>query len=221
MEAGKQSRGLGGFRWGIDFICLTEIYISARTCGDNPAARLDRRNSKFSELIGKSPEFDSSNTNSVYNRRYCLRSIFKRFGYLPSLYLHIETYTAVTSTERRPQWPRLWWSRSPALLQKILRKSPRLLDSSVLVEKQKHVLSSGISWLIVTGSAGIAELAIFHPVDTIAKRLMSNQGKVASAARLNEVIFRDTAHAPVFKKFTSLFPGLGYAAGYKVPPILD
>ena len=45
---------------------------------------------------------------------------------------------------------------------------------------------------------------------------MSNQGKVASAARLNEVIFKDKAHAAVGKKFTSLFPGLGYAAGYKV-----
>lgn len=70
--------------------------------------------------------------------------------------------------------------------------------------------------LTVLGSAGIAELAIFHPVDTIAKRLMSNQGKVASAARLNEVIFRNSAHETISKKFTSLFPGLGYAAGYKV-----
>ncbi|KAK4691205.1 hypothetical protein P7C71_g5745, partial [Lecanoromycetidae sp. Uapishka_2] len=75
---------------------------------------------------------------------------------------------------------------------------------------------SAAARLLGSGSAGIAELAIFHPVDTIAKRLMSNQGKVASAARLNEVIFRDTAHAPVLKKFTSLFPGLGYAAGYKI-----
>ncbi|CAD6590326.1 MAG: hypothetical protein ALECFALPRED_005482 [Alectoria fallacina] len=75
---------------------------------------------------------------------------------------------------------------------------------------------SATARLLGSGSAGIAELAIFHPVDTIAKRLMSNQGKVASAARLNEVIFRDTAHATVGKKFTSLFPGLGYAAGYKV-----
>lgn len=45
---------------------------------------------------------------------------------------------------------------------------------------------------------------------------MSNQGKVASVSRLNEVIFKDKAHAPAFRKFTSLFPGLGYAAGYKV-----
>ena len=45
---------------------------------------------------------------------------------------------------------------------------------------------------------------------------MSNQGKVTSVSRLNEVIFKDKAHAPAFRKFTSLFPGLGYAAGYKV-----
>ena len=45
---------------------------------------------------------------------------------------------------------------------------------------------------------------------------MSNTGKVSSLTRLNEVIFKDKAHAPAFRKFTSLFPGLGYAAGYKV-----
>lgn len=45
---------------------------------------------------------------------------------------------------------------------------------------------------------------------------MSNQGKVASAARLNEVIFKEKAHVSVRQKFGSLFPGLGYAAAYKV-----
>jgi len=39
---------------------------------------------------------------------------------------------------------------------------------------------------------------------------------VSSASQLNKVIFRDTATAPVGRKFVSLFPGLGYAAGYKV-----
>jgi len=33
---------------------------------------------------------------------------------------------------------------------------------------------------------------------------------------LKQVVFRDTATAPIGKKFFSLFPGLGYAAGYKV-----
>ncbi|KAJ6439618.1 nuclear pore protein (Nic96) [Purpureocillium lavendulum] len=70
--------------------------------------------------------------------------------------------------------------------------------------------------MLATGSAGIAELAVFHPVDTIAKRLMSNQTRVASASQLNQVIFKDKASAPLGRKFFSLFPGLGYAAGYKV-----
>ncbi|KAI9749103.1 MAG: hypothetical protein M1815_002750 [Lichina confinis] len=81
----------------------------------------------------------------------------------------------------------------------------------------KHVeRESSVARLLGSGSAGIAELAIFHPVDTIAKRLMSNQGKVSSITTLNTVIFRDYSAAPARRKFFSLFPGLGYAAGYKV-----
>ncbi|PGG95428.1 mitochondrial GTP/GDP carrier protein 1 [Blastomyces parvus] len=75
---------------------------------------------------------------------------------------------------------------------------------------------SGMARLLGSGSSGIAELLIFHPVDTTAKRLMSNQGKIANVSQLNKVVFRDFADASVAKKFTSLFPGLGYAAGYKV-----
>ena len=45
---------------------------------------------------------------------------------------------------------------------------------------------------------------------------MSNYGKVASAAQLNSVIFKDKAHAPIGTRFFSLFPGLGYAAAYKI-----
>jgi hypothetical protein len=69
--------------------------------------------------------------------------------------------------------------------------------------------------MLGSGSAGIAELLIFHPVDTVAKRLMSNQAKV-SLSTLSPIIFRDTATAPITRKLLSLFPGLGYAAGYKV-----
>jgi len=39
---------------------------------------------------------------------------------------------------------------------------------------------------------------------------------VDSVSKLNSVIFREKAAAPAGKKFFSLFPGLGYAAGYKV-----
>lgn len=91
------------------------------------------------------------------------------------------------------------------------------------------------------GTAGIAELAVFHPVsytgtiskpntllmelrpqvDTVAKRLMSNQTKIANASELNKVVFRESATAPASRKFVSLFPGLGYAAGYKVGSTRD
>jgi len=88
---------------------------------------------------------------------------------------------------------------------------------------------------------------VFHPVDTIAKRLMTNKDAVRpnpsvfappalirpdrhggltccdhprrrqiSRANVKEIIFRKHANAPVGQKFLSLFPGLGYAAGYKV-----
>ena len=66
------------------------------------------------------------------------------------------------------------------------------------------------------GTAGVSELLIFHPVDTVAKRLMSNQGKVTSASQLNSVVFKTHASEPVVKRFFTLFPGLGYAASYKI-----
>jgi len=75
---------------------------------------------------------------------------------------------------------------------------------------------SGTARLLGSGSAGIAELMVFHPVDTITKRLMSNHGKITSASHFNSVIFKEYAHHSVPRKFISLFPGLGYAAGYKV-----
>ncbi|SCV67290.1 BQ2448_5936 [Microbotryum intermedium] len=67
--------------------------------------------------------------------------------------------------------------------------------------------------IVGSGTAGIAELMLFHPVDTIAKRLMSNK---TVGLPLNQIVFKQHATAPAGAKFLSLFPGLGYAAGYKV-----
>ncbi|CDR88786.1 probable GGC1-Protein of the mitochondrial carrier family (MCF) [Sporisorium scitamineum] len=67
--------------------------------------------------------------------------------------------------------------------------------------------------LLGSGLSGIAELLVFHPVDTVAKRLMSNK---VSGLSMAQVVFKDKAAANVSTKFLSLFPGLGYAAGYKV-----
>ena len=41
-----------------------------------------------------------------------------------------------------------------------------------------HFGNSNEDQLLKFASAGVAELVIFHPVDTIAKRLMSNKSKV-------------------------------------------
>lgn len=45
---------------------------------------------------------------------------------------------------------------------------------------------------------------------------MSNQGKIANASQLNTVIFKDKAAATLPTRLFSLFPGLGYAAAYKI-----
>lgn len=64
--------------------------------------------------------------------------------------------------------------------------------------------------LLGSGTSGIAELLVFHPVDTVAKRLMSNK---QTGISMTQIVFKDKATASVGTKFLSLFPGLGYAAG--------
>lgn len=75
---------------------------------------------------------------------------------------------------------------------------------------------SGTARLLGSASAAILELAVFHPVDTVAKRLMSNHGKITSSKQLSSVLFKNYVDATLTKKMLSLFPGLGYAAGYKI-----
>lgn len=65
-----------------------------------------------------------------------------------------------------------------------------------------------------TGSAGILELMLFHPVDTIAKRLMNN--KLQLNGNVSQIIFQEHAQSSILKKYQSLYPGLGYGAMYKV-----
>lgn len=75
---------------------------------------------------------------------------------------------------------------------------------------------SGVARVLGSATAGICELAVFHPVDTTAKRLMSNSTRVANLSELNKVVFREHAAESLGRRFFSLFPGLGYAAGYKI-----
>jgi hypothetical protein len=92
------------------------------------------------------------------------------------------------------------------------------------IATSSSVQISGTSNARIVGSAiaGISELALFHPVDTIAKRLMSTESRfiVSSASEtilnLNHAIFRNSADASTFTKLGSLFPGIGFGAAYKV-----
>lgn len=95
-----------------------------------------------------------------------------------------------------------------------VEKAGKILSDSSAAKEFKR--ESTTARLVGAGCAGIAELIIFHPVDTTAKRLMSNQTRVASLSQLNSVVFKDKASATVGGRFFSLFPGLGYAAAYKV-----
>ncbi|KAG8526238.1 uncharacterized protein KY384_000231 [Bacidia gigantensis] len=94
--------------------------------------------------------------------------------------------------------------------------APAVVEIAAQSAAKDFKTESATARLLGSGSAGIAELAIFHPVDTIAKRLMSNQQRVSSISQLNLAIFKDKAHDSAVRKFGSLFPGLGYAAAYKV-----
>jgi len=114
-------------------------------------------------------------------------------------------------------------------------------------------MSKSSARIIGSACAGLLELLIFHPIDTIAKRLMTTKqkynirpvqtatvgstataatatataasiptgiglGAVPSAAShttLTDILFPN-AGPGAFNKWKSLFPGLGFAAGYKI-----
>jgi hypothetical protein len=45
---------------------------------------------------------------------------------------------------------------------------------------------------------------------------MSNQSKINGASHLNQVIFKEHANKAIGARYLTLFPGLGYAAAYKI-----
>jgi Mitochondrial carrier protein len=79
-----------------------------------------------------------------------------------------------------------------------------------------------IAKILGSAVAGLSELIVFHPVDTVAKRLMSHEGRViqtsvnGTMSLLNTVIFKGKAESNLLQKYASLFPGLGFGAGYKI-----
>lgn len=59
--------------------------------------------------------------------------------------------------------------------------------------------------------SGLAEIALFHPADTVAKRLMSNQQKLPFL----QIVFKEAAQSSIQNKWKSLFTGVKFGAAYK------
>merc|ERR1712178_251184 len=68
--------------------------------------------------------------------------------------------------------------------------------------------------LLGSGLAGVCELSVFHPVDTVAKRLMTSKQQF-QLAKANEILFRGQTGS-LGARLSSLFPGLGFAGLYKI-----
>jgi len=81
-------------------------------------------------------------------------------------------------------------------------------------------------WPYIAGSAtsGILEIIIFHPIDTVAKRMMSNTTTIFGEGRttgesftlLSKTIFGKSYEKGFFGRWMSLFPGVSFGAAYKV-----
>lgn len=105
------------------------------------------------------------------------------------------------------------------------KPQPNEHSKTTLLATSGDVQVSGTASARIFGSAiaGIAELALFHPVDTLAKRLMTSESQLVvtgsvskTAYNLNHAIFKDAAQAGVGSKAASLFPGIGFGAAYKI-----
>ena len=90
---------------------------------------------------------------------------------------------------------------------------------------ERHASAKRTARLAGSAFAGVVELFGFHPVDTVAKRLMNHQGIVlkpgtsfsAAIDGYSRVVLRDAYSEPsLLRRYISLFPGLSFAAGYKI-----
>jgi hypothetical protein len=70
--------------------------------------------------------------------------------------------------------------------------------------------------------SGIFEIGLFHPVDTITKRLMYNKQVINGSnfyekkSNLNKILFKENYNQNFFNKYKSLYNGVNYALAYKV-----
>lgn len=70
--------------------------------------------------------------------------------------------------------------------------------------------------------AGVTEIAFFHPLDTVAKRLMSYESKVIKNSfretntNIKNIVLKNNANYGWLRGIPTLYPGLGFATGYKI-----
>jgi len=89
---------------------------------------------------------------------------------------------------------------------------------------KKKSKEDSMPYVVGSSVSGILEVIIFHPIDTIAKRLMSNTKSVfqpgatqrENFGRLGKVIFKEDINKGFFGKWLSLFPGVSFGAVYKI-----
>lgn len=71
----------------------------------------------------------------------------------------------------------------------------------VLTQQQQETAPSMkvLPKIVGAGSAALVEIGAFHPVDTVAKRLMSNTDNTRS---VGQIVFKQAADQPMMSKVT-------------------
>lgn len=90
------------------------------------------------------------------------------------------------------------------------------------VRPDHHI--SLLARLLGSSCSGMLEIAIFHPFDTMGKRLMSSQEKMMRPDMKasdfyqvgNRVIFRESSSLPYMARWVSLYKGVSAALAYKI-----
>ena len=76
--------------------------------------------------------------------------------------------------------------------------------------------------IIGSSLSGIFEIGLFHPVDTITKRLMYNKQIINGSnlsekkSNLNKILFKENYNKSFLNKYKSLYKGVNYALAYKI-----
>lgn len=95
-----------------------------------------------------------------------------------------------------------------------------VVNAPLATSPSVHMSGTAEARLLGSAVAGVSELLLFHPVDTVAKRIMTTETRLvqgsATLGNLNSAIFKEASSAGVFTKATSLFPGIGFGAVYKI-----